>query len=101
MLHEGNGEACKGRGRPVTVKEAAKRLEISPSLVYLLISQGRLACVRHGLGRGVIRISEEQLHAYLAEAEGRPAPARPLPSATGNFRHLDAEKLRQAWKRHA
>jgi excisionase family DNA binding protein len=60
----------------VTVKEAAKRLEISPSLVYLLISEGKLRCVRHGIGRGVIRITEEQLEQYIRQAEGGSAAAR-------------------------
>jgi len=62
----------------VTVKEAAKRLDISPSLIYALIAAGKLSCVRHGLKRGTIRISEEHLSQYLALAEGWEARAEPL-----------------------
>jgi excisionase family DNA binding protein len=58
----------------MTVKQAAERLEISPSLVYSLVSAGKLPCTRHGLGRGCIRISEEQLAEYRKGAEVAPAP---------------------------
>jgi len=58
----------------MTVREVAKRLEISQSCVYALIAARKLQATRHGLGRGCIRISEEQLAAYLKEAEGIPAP---------------------------
>ncbi len=53
----------------MTVREVAARLEVSVPLVYRLIARGRLQCSRHGLGRGVIRVSEEQLAAYLTSAE--------------------------------
>jgi excisionase family DNA binding protein len=62
----------------VTVKEAAKRLDVSPSLVYAPIATGKLGCVRHGLKRGTIRISEEHLREYLALAEGWEACREPL-----------------------
>jgi hypothetical protein len=44
-------------------------------LVYKLIASGKLHCRRHGLGRGVIRVGEEQLADYLAAAEQDPPPA--------------------------
>ena len=53
------------------VPDVAKRLEVSKSTVYALIDAGKLRCTRHGLGRGAIRISEEQLAAYLETANGR------------------------------
>jgi excisionase family DNA binding protein len=53
----------------MTVRDCARRLEVSLSLVYGLIAAGKLKCTRHGLGRGTIRISEEQLVAYLLAAE--------------------------------
>ena len=53
----------------MTVKQAAARLEISPSLVYGLLMAGKLHASRHGLGRGTWRISEEQLQDYLKESE--------------------------------
>ncbi len=58
----------------MTVRQAAERLEVSPQLVYALIAAGKLQATRHGLGRGVIRISDEQLADYRKEAEGVPAP---------------------------
>lgn len=56
------------------VRDVAARLEVSPSLVYQLIAAGKLRCTRHGLGRGTVRISEEQLAAYLAESESIAEP---------------------------
>jgi excisionase family DNA binding protein len=56
----------------VTVREVAKTLEISVSLSYRLIESGKLGCTRHGLGRGVIRVSESQLADYLAMVERGP-----------------------------
>jgi excisionase family DNA binding protein len=53
----------------VTVRELAKRLEISVSLAYRLVESGKMRCSRHGIGRGVIRISEQQLADYLTSVE--------------------------------
>jgi excisionase family DNA binding protein len=83
----------------VTVQQVAERLEVSPQLVYALVAAGKLACTRHGLGRGVIRISEEQLAEYLAGVAQKEAPPRRPPSPTRSFRFLDASKLGEAWKR--
>jgi excisionase family DNA binding protein len=59
------------------VKDVAKRLDISISTAYNLIESGQIPHCRHGLGRGTIRVSEEQLAQYLKNAErGRPAPAQ-------------------------
>jgi excisionase family DNA binding protein len=67
------------------VRECAKRLDISISLVYGLIATGKLKCTRHGMGRGTIRISEEQFTDYLARAEqGR----GPQPEEKKSFRHV-------------
>lgn len=49
----------------MTVAEAAQRLEITPSLVYKLCREGRLPHRRLGFGRGVIRLTEEDVAAYL------------------------------------
>ena len=59
----------------MTVREAAERLEVSVSLTYRLIAAGKLCCTRHGLGRGAIRISEEQLAAFLEATKFKPAAA--------------------------
>ncbi len=64
----------------MTVREAAERLEVSVSLTYRLIAAGKLRCSRHGLGRGAIRISEEQLGSTLPRPREAPSPARTLRS---------------------
>lgn len=60
----------------VTVKQAAERLEISLSLCYKLVEQGRLPCIRlGGQGRrGTIRVSEDDLRRFV-ESLKRPSPA--------------------------
>jgi excisionase family DNA binding protein len=70
----------------MTVKEAAERLEISISLVYGLIAAGHLRCTRHGLGRGTIRVSEQQLGEYLKSREWGTSPD-PQP-VKRSFRHV-------------
>jgi excisionase family DNA binding protein len=62
----------------VTVRQAAQRLEVSASTVYALVASGKLRCSRIGLGRGVIRISEDQLNDYLLSAEPSPPPTTPV-----------------------
>ncbi len=49
----------------MTVKEVARRLRVSASLVYQLIDSGKLGCHRIGNGRGAIRIRPEDLANYL------------------------------------
>jgi excisionase family DNA binding protein len=83
----------------VTVQQVAEKLEVSTKLVYALVAAGKLACTRHGIGRGVIRISEDQLAEYLAGAGQQESPPRRPASPTGSFKFLDASKLGEAWKR--
>jgi excisionase family DNA binding protein len=75
----------------LTVKQAAERLRVSPSLVYSLIAARELAHVRIGFGRGLIRISEESICEYeqrrsVSVAEPTPAPA---PRRRAALKHLD------------
>ncbi len=58
------------------VREAAKRLEVSSSIVYGLCAQGRLPHVRVGLGRGTIRISEDDLKSFLETCRPEPRTAK-------------------------
>ena len=53
----------------MNVKEAAQRLECSPSLVYALIDEGRLKCLRIGRRgrRGKIVIKDEHVTAFMEE----------------------------------
>lgn len=64
----------------MTVQQAAQKLEISVSLAYSLVAEGRLPCRRIGRKgrRGKIIVSEEDLKAFLesvkiesAEIHGR------------------------------
>jgi excisionase family DNA binding protein len=48
----------------VDVRQAAEQLEVSPSLVYALCASGKLGHYRVGLGRGAIRITEDDVRAY-------------------------------------
>ena len=49
----------------LTPREVAERLKVSLSTVYGLVESGKLACYRIGLRRGAVRVSEEDLAAYL------------------------------------
>lgn len=61
----------------MTVKEVARQLGISPSLVYGLCAEGKIKHERHGLRRGTIRITLEALQEYRESAEAK-LPAVPL-----------------------
>ena len=64
----------------MTIHDAAQRLEVSPALVYSLVASGKLRSHRIGNGRGVLRISEDQLLAYLMGTESAP-PTVIMPAA--------------------
>lgn len=65
-----------------SVKETAKLLGISKSLIYALAACGQLRCSRHGMPgrRGVIRFTEESIKEYLVacEASQQETPLRHL-----------------------
>jgi excisionase family DNA binding protein len=65
----------------LTVKVAAKRLGISPSLVYELVRLGVIRHSRHGRPgkRGCIRIEEAALAAYREACQGGEPAIAPLP----------------------
>ena len=67
----------------LTVKQAARRLNVSPSLVYAMCAAGRLPHHRVGVGRGTIRIDEADLDAVKTV----PAP-RPDALAAAGLKHL-------------
>ena len=70
----------------MTVKQAAKKLEVSVGTVYGLIASGRLRCYRIGNGRGVVRISDEHVRDYLAGTESQPKAVDSPPAAARNYR---------------
>ena len=56
----------------MTVKTIAKRLMCSVAHVYAIIDAGELSCYKIGLRKqGGIRVSEEQLLAYLKNRENK------------------------------
>ena len=48
----------------LTVKQAAQQMAISPSLLYQLVSEGKIRCFR--IGRSALRFSPEQIEEYLS-----------------------------------
>lgn len=74
----------------LTIRDVAERLGISPSTAYALVESHRLPHHRIGVGRGVIRVSEAQLTAYLdttKQEREAPRPAVPKPSRP-RLRHI-------------
>lgn len=59
----------------LTVKQASERLNVSAATIYALVSTGKLPGHRVGVGRGVIRIAEADISAYLDECR-TDVPAR-------------------------
>lgn len=81
------------------VKDAAQRISVSIGTIYALCQSGQLAHSRIGIGRGTIRINEQDLAAYLDRTKAEDLPAHSNREAVGKqFSELDAEKLRQAWE---
>jgi excisionase family DNA binding protein len=89
--HELNGKT--NPAGLMKVREVARRLSCSESLVRAIIASGRLKHYRLGEGQGGIRVSEEQLHEFLRtseEGEG-PSPPSPKPSVRRTpLKHLRA-----------
>lgn len=82
------------------VNEVALRLNLSLSTVYQLIESGLLPSACVGTRKG-IRVSESDLLAYVERRRSarRQSPA-PAPKRNGSpFKHLDGERLRDAWRR--
>lgn len=75
----------------MTVAEAAKALEVSPSLVYQLCRAGRLGHHRVGLSRGVIRITERDVEDYRRQQSvtGQPVERTEVKTARGTVRIPD------------
>ena len=64
------------------VSEVARRLNVSAGCVYELVARGRLPSHRIGVGRGAIRVREEDLSQFLAATrreKGEEAPRLPRP----------------------
>jgi len=64
-----------------TVKQAAEWLGVAPATIYSLCSSRVLQHQRIGVGRGCIRIREEDLRAYLDRATVQTDASAALPPA--------------------
>lgn len=71
----------------LTVRDVARKLNLSRSSIYELINRGRLTCHRVGCGRGVIRISEDDLQTYLTSCRSEPV-AKPSVASRVKLKHL-------------
>jgi excisionase family DNA binding protein len=80
----------------LTVKQASEILNVSQGLIYALCAQGKLEHERYGLRRGTIRIHEDALAQFQAQAKC--APSLPHSARPGVFTHLDGQRLARAWK---
>lgn len=76
----------------LTVKQAADRLGVNPSLVYRLIAARQIEYERIGLGRGVIRIRESAIEDYLARVRSE-VMVEPMPMGV-RAPTLDGNKLK-------
>lgn len=76
----------------LTVREVAEQLSVSATCVYQLISQGKLACHRIGVGRGAIRIAAEDLAAFVEGCRRGEKPVQPastpIAGSRKRFKHL-------------
>jgi excisionase family DNA binding protein len=109
-LGSGNREICVIVGTQrsgaamnlMKVNDVAGQLNCSASLVYEHIAAGRLACYRIGKGHGGVRISEEQLAAFLTRAVQREDAPKgisvPEKMRSTGFTILDGDRLREAWE---
>ncbi|QEG36157.1 helix-turn-helix domain-containing protein [Bythopirellula goksoeyrii] len=69
----------------LTVKQVQQRLNVSHALIYRLVQQGELASHRIGSS---IRISEEDLQAYLQRAKTHPHQPYPPSVSQVALKHL-------------
>ena len=80
-------------GPLLTVKVVADSLNVELDTVYRMIARGKMGHHRvGGRGRGAIRVSLDQLRAYLTSCESGlaedPPPFRKAAPRPGSFSHL-------------
>ena len=91
--------------KPLTVKEAAPLLGLSPASVYALCTAKKLRHRRVGPGEGKIVIPSDAIEEYLARSTvgstaGDPtAPAPEKQKGLKSFANLDPDRLLAAWKK--
>ena len=73
--------------RPLTTAEVAARLRVGRNFVCQEIARGHLRACRIGKGRGVYRVTQEQLQEYLERTTtGAPPWQNPADSQTATGR---------------
>lgn len=72
----------------MTVAEAAKQLEVSPRTVYQLCAEGLLSHIRIGVGRGAIRIGQDDIDAFRERARAKSLERRPAPVVPYALKHI-------------
>jgi excisionase family DNA binding protein len=81
----------------ITVKEAARQLNCSISLVYKLLEQGQIAYERRGRRKlPVARSVADFRRQNVVPADARPGSPRPVSTSPGGFRHLFQKPRRRA-----
>ncbi len=73
----------------LTVAQAAERLGVSPGLIYSLIARKQLRYARIGNGRGIIRVPEEAVAAYLERQTVEPKGPTPPPARSRPLKYLE------------
>lgn len=69
----------------LTPAQVAERLAIGRKTVYALCAAGKLPHVRHGVGRGTIRVAEADLLIYLASCRAMPPVSSRPPRASSSL----------------
>lgn len=80
----------------LTVKEAAKHLGVSPSLLYQMAAMKEIP---HYRVHSRILFCSTDLDAFVARCRIAPGSPSGAPVRRSEFRQLNAEKLMRAWKK--
>ena len=83
-MHEPQPWPEKTNPEMMTVEDVARRLNMSDSFVYGVVSSGRLKHHRFGKGQGGIRVSEDQLTEFLRLTERGGVEEEPKPTPKPN-----------------
>lgn len=70
------------------VSEVATLLRVSRTCVYQLVDSGKLGCFRIGIGRGAIRISQDDLTSFVEASRERVKATASVPSHSAELKHL-------------
>jgi excisionase family DNA binding protein len=72
----------------LTVADVADRLNISKQVVYALVEAGDLPVHRFGLGRGTIRVSDEDLRSFVAASRVEKKTEEPRRAPRLKLKHI-------------